>query len=205
MTPMKPYSPQDVQGMGIDEICAILEKKMGRQVDASTRIMLALTHPGGSVNVTDLSHPAESGDKSTDYRALTDLMNQPDAEWIKAYTGPKVMFQDPTHFAETFLYALSVSPAYREDRDRLGLRPDDPTPIETLVGCFQNLYRIAQNFQKTGYHFTISPERPHSFYFVCRDAENNVMYNGGIICHGEGEVYSVELTARPGIHWSIHT
>jgi len=44
-----------------------------------------------------------------------------------------------------------------------------------------------------------------SFYFNGR-YEGGCGYNGGIICHNAGEeTFSVELTSKPGEHYSIHT
>ena len=46
---------------------------------------------------------------------------------------------------------------------------------------------------------------PHSFKFELRRNGDRV-YNGGIICHGQGvETFSIELSPKEGIYWSIDT
>ena len=199
------YTPEQVKNMGLDELCPLLEKKLGRQLDGGTLMLLAMCHGGGSVQVVNLNDSSKSGEERLNYEELARILNGPDGEWIKAYTGPKVIVRDPEHFVQTFLFALSVSPRSPEEREKLGYRPGDLTPIQSLVGCFAHLDRVAKNYDRTGYHFHVSPERPYSFYFVCKDANDQCIYNGGIICHGAGEVFAVELTPRNGIHWSIHT
>lgn len=204
MVPQTTYTPEQVKNLSLEELCPLLEKKLGRQLDGGTLMMLAMCHGGGSVKVFDLSDASKSGDTRLSYEEIAKIINGPDADWIKTYMGPKVVIRDPEQFAETFLFALSVSPG-PEEREKLGYRPEDQTPIQTLVGCFEHLHRVARNYDRTGYHFDVSAEHPYSFYFVCRDATDQVIYNGGIICHGGGETFSVELSPRNGIHWSVHT
>lgn len=199
------YTPEQVKAMSLEALRPLLETKLGRQLDGSTLMLLAMCHGGGSVQVINLNDSSKSGQESLNYEELARILNGPDGEWIQPYTGPKVIIQDPDHFVKTFLFALSVSPRSPEEREKLGYRPEDPTPVQTLEGCFAHLDRVARNYDRTGYHFDVFSERPYSFYFVCQDANDQRIYNGGIICHGAGEVFAVELSSRPGIHWSIHT
>ena len=44
----------------------------------------------------------------------------------------------------------------------------------------------------------------HSFYFITY-YKGKAGMNGGIILHGMGRSFSVELAGQRGIHWSMHT
>ena len=198
------YTADEIKKMDMGTLIPLMEKKLGRQLDASWSLSLALCHGGGTTRVIDLNGGGMK-DESINYDEMANLLNGPDAEWICPYTGPPIIIKDPAQFVQTFLFALSVSPKYANEKEEPGYGANDLTPIESLVRCFQDCGRIAKNYARTGYHFVVSPESPYSFYFECLDAKNQRMYNGGIICHGAGEVFAVELSPSKGVHWSIHT
>lgn len=45
----------------------------------------------------------------------------------------------------------------------------------------------------------------HSFYFRVYRKDSSLSMDGGIILHGMGNSFSVELCSKAGIHWSMHT
>jgi len=198
------YTADEIKKMDMGTLIPLMEKKLGRQLDASWSLSLALCHSGGTTTVIDLNGGGMK-DESINYEELAKLLNGSDAEWITPYTGDEIIIKDPDHFVKVFLFALSISPRYPEEKKEMGYGPHDHLPIETLVGCFQHCQQVANNYKPTGYHFYIYSEQPYSFYFNCLDAKNQRMYNGGIICHGMGEVFAVEVSPRKGVHWSIHT
>jgi len=185
------YTPEAIKKMPLEELIQLIEKKIGRQLPVSEEIFLALCHGEGDrkINIFDLDHPERSGEQGIDYERLAELLNKPDAEWIKPYTGPKLIIRDPAHFLETVLFALEKSLEVDSD---LGEKP-----IDYLMACFLHLLRVAKNYDRTGYHYKITPDyAEHSFYFVCFDAEEKMIYNGGIIMHKRKEGH---------YYWSIHT
>jgi len=184
------YTPEEIKKMPLEELIQLIEKKVGRQLPISEEIFLAMCHGerDRKINIIDLDHPERSGDQGIDYEKLAELLNKPDAEWIRPYTGPKLIIRDPAHFVDTILFALEQSLKIESDLEE--------KPIHSLMNCFDHLLRVAKNYERTGYHYKISPDiSEHSFYFICYDAEERIMYNGGIIMHKrEGRCY-----------WSIHT
>lgn len=74
----------------------------------------------------------------------------------------------------------------------------------SLGRCFDSLDGFLNNWYKT-YDLMICPDFvPHSFYWVFTKGDKQGM-NGGIILHGLGETFAVELDAPKHIHWSVHT
>ena len=45
----------------------------------------------------------------------------------------------------------------------------------------------------------------HSFYFRLYRKDGSFSMDGGIILHGMGNSFSVELCPKTGVYWSIHT
>lgn len=185
------YTPEQVKSMPMDELLELVEQKLGRQVDAGTRLFFAMCHGGTSVMNIDLSDPSKSGDQSIDYEEMARLLNGPDGEWMEPYQGARIEIRDPEHFAQAFLFAVEHTDV-TESWDR-------HTPLGSLVECFHSLSQIAKNYEKTGYHYIVYREsfagpRP-SFYYECLDGEDKRVGNGGIICHQNGD----------DIHWSNHT
>lgn len=45
----------------------------------------------------------------------------------------------------------------------------------------------------------------HSFYFRIYRKDGSLDMDGGIILHGLGQTFNVELTPKKGIYWSVHT
>ncbi len=75
--------------------------------------------------------------------------------------------------------------------------------LKSFNQCFASLERIAINDNGTA---QIHPDpSPHSFYFRIYTQEHLMTMDGGIVMHGEGKSFSVELTPKSGIYWRIHT
>jgi hypothetical protein len=99
--------------------------------------------------------------------------------------------------------------------------PDAKSWVEIGKWIQPDCKKIILNAKKRGLHTELKPilsryvgkaqiypdhDRLNlSFYFNGR-YEGGCGYNGGIICHNAGEeTFSVELTSKPGAHYSVHT
>ena len=74
--------------------------------------------------------------------------------------------------------------------------------LDSFKNSFATLERICENQKATG---EVHPDSvQHSFYFRIYNGDS-FDFDGGIILHGLGKSFSVELAAKTGLHWSIHT
>lgn len=110
---------------------------------------------------------------------------------------------------------------YREACDAIErVREKDPQKAEemekSLGESCKVLMRILMNsdleeeygIEKGSVELSIAPDFVNgsfSFVFTTKDRGATSQFNGGMILHGFGETFSVELSAKSGPHWSIHT
>jgi hypothetical protein len=178
---------------------------LGRQLDGGTLAFLAIAHGAGKVHTINLSK-GESAEESLNYEEIAKILNGPDHPPMPPYTGPKIVIADHKHFVETFLFALEHTPHPFDVEKIKEKEPGYRTPIESLVSCFQHLATVARNYDRTGYHFQVSPDfADHSFYFTCEDGEDKFRYNGGIILHKDWDKKTGEYLCNHRMQWSIHT
>lgn len=100
---------------------------------------------------------------------------------------PHVYFSNLDHYKE----ALAVA-------QKLG-----GEAFESFKQQFESLERICANWNDTA---EVHPDFvQHSFYFRMYQSDGKSGMDGGIILHGLGETFSVELCPPEGVHWSMHT
>ena len=74
--------------------------------------------------------------------------------------------------------------------------------LESLKRSFNTLERICVNSNLVA---EVHPDCvQNSFYFITY-YKGKADMNGGIILHGMGQSFSVELCPEPVVHWSMHT
>lgn len=73
----------------------------------------------------------------------------------------------------------------------------------SFKSAFEFLERICARDDETA---EVHPDcTQHSFYFRIYRKDNSLSMDGGIILHGMGNSFSVELCPKAGVHWLIHT
>jgi len=170
---------EDVRNMDVNEIAELIKRKTGKPITSSFGVWLAMAHgltrAGSSLMVIDMAK-GENRQETVDYDELARLFNQPDVN-----TEPRPRFTvripGPDHFLEAYEEARKVGGTVfaKFKEDILGL----------MVWAMRE-YREG---------LTIAPDFcAHSFYFTM-ESGGSVVFNGGLIKHGEGE----------GASWSIHT
>jgi|GEM_PF-1418392 len=82
-------------------------------------------------------------------------------------------------------------------------KQQDGEALSSFKKSFATLERICENGKATGEVHADCVK--HSFYFRIYKEDDSVDFDGGIILHGLGRSFSVELGAKAGIHWSMHT
>lgn len=99
---------------------------------------------------------------------------------------PHVYFSNLEHYKEALTFA-----------EKLG-----GEALESFKENLESLNRMCENWDETA---EVHPDFvQHSFYFrMYRDGKPDM--DGGIILHGLGETFSVELCPPKGVHWSMHT
>jgi hypothetical protein len=175
------YTVEEVKAMDINSLVAKVEEKLGRKLDRGTLTWLAVAKGAGSVHTIDLSK-GESHDEAINWEEITNLVNSPPKPSLPPYNGPKLVIEDPNHFVETLLFALEHSPRDCIQDPNTGKYVQKPGPVDSLIQGFGDLYGMAVNYSKNGWHFHISPDFvKHSFVFVCHDATEAFVFNGGLI------------------------
>lgn len=89
---------------------------------------------------------------------------------------------------------------------RKALAFGEKTGAEALSSLKEQLARIERicvNCDETAELFPDSVQ--HSFYFNLWRKDGSLSMNGGIILHGCGRSFSVELCPKQGVYWSTHT
>jgi hypothetical protein len=100
---------------------------------------------------------------------------------------PHLKFSDIDHYSK----ALKLS-------EKLGGQAQT-----TFKETFEFLERICERDDETA---EVHPDCiPHSFYFRIYRRDGSLSMDGGIILHGIGNSFSVELCPKTGIYWSMHT
>jgi len=165
--------------MDIPEIAKLIKRKTGKPITSSFGVWLAMAHgsarAGGSLSVIDLNK-GESRSETPAYEEMAKLFNQPD---IPLETRPAFTLRIPCpdHFLETY-----------EEAEKVG-----GEAFEKFKEDILGLLKWAMREYREG--LTIAPDfAPHSFYWTM-DQKGRVVFNGGLIKHGEGE----------GSIWSVHT
>lgn len=75
--------------------------------------------------------------------------------------------------------------------------------LDSFRSSFEFLERICARDDTTA---EVHPDYTlHSFYFRVYRKNGFFSMDGGIILHGIGTSFSVELCPKAGIHWSLHT
>ncbi len=75
--------------------------------------------------------------------------------------------------------------------------------LNSFRSTFDFLEQICQRDDETA---EVHPDCiPHSFYFRIYRKDDSLSMDGGIILHGTGNSFSVELCPKTGHYWSIHT
>ena len=75
--------------------------------------------------------------------------------------------------------------------------------LDSFKNTFASLERICAHQNETAEVF---PDcTPYSFYFRTYKEDGEFWIDGGIILHGIGQAFSVELCPKASIHWSMHT
>lgn len=75
--------------------------------------------------------------------------------------------------------------------------------LKSFKDMFAYLERICERRKATG---EVHPDcAEDSFYFRVYLEDGSLDLDGGIIKHGAGQSYSVDLCPREGIYWQIHT
>lgn len=170
---------ENVQEMDMPEIAELIKRKTGKPITASFGVWLAMAHgsarAGGSLIVIDLNR-GENRDETPNYEELAKLFNQPDIS-LEPRPPFSLRIPRPDHFLEAYAEAEKVGGrAFEKFR-------------EDILG----LLLWAMREYREG--LTIRPDFiPHSFYWTMEE-DNQVMFNGGLIKHGQGE----------DSNWSVHT
>lgn len=75
--------------------------------------------------------------------------------------------------------------------------------LSSFKNSFTRIERISTNSHGTA---EVHPDSAqHSFYFRIYRKDNSLDFDGGIILHGLGQTFNVELCPKTGIYWSVHT
>lgn len=73
--------------------------------------------------------------------------------------------------------------------------------LDSFKRSFETLERISEDGVAQ-----VHPDcTPNSFYFRIYNGKSSFVHDGGIILHGMGRSFSVELCPQSGVHWSVHT
>ena len=103
------------------------------------------------------------------------------------------MIEDPGHFRESAKFAKQLPVESRK----------------TFIRCLKTLNRLKKSYDG---ELMLYPDFcAHSFCFSINSKDTSmsrfgkIYLNGGMILHGFGQTYSVELSAPTYPHWSIHT
>lgn len=170
---------EDVLSMDVNDIVKTIERKTGKPVSSSFGLKIAMTHglarAGSSLTVIDLNR-GENRQETMDYEELAQLFNQPD---VPQEPRPpfKLSIPRPDHFLEAYAEAEKVGGSAFEK-----FKADILMLMMWAMREHREELRIGPDFV------------PHSFYWSMRE-NDTLVFNGGLIKHGEGE----------GSSWSIHT
>lgn len=81
-----------------------------------------------------------------------------------------------------------------------------PEESQSSLGwSFHMLKNLIENSKEGNILHVVPDFVPHSFYFYILKDEEKKVFDGGVILHGLGETFSVELAAPKYPHWSVHT
>ncbi len=107
---------------------------------------------------------------------------------LKTVAGyPHLRFSDVKHYKEALKFARKVG----------------GEPLQSFKNAFDTLERFCVNGGTTA---EVHPDfTKHGFYFREYGSDGRLAMDGGIILHGLGESFSVELSPKSGLHWSMHT
>lgn len=98
--------------------------------------------------------------------------------------------QDPERLKEALLFSQQSIE-----------KPKDSLPAKLL-------YLLCYGQQKDDRTLFIGNDFvPNSFRFAVEEkGQERSLIQGGLICHGQGvETFSVELSPKPGVYYSVHT
>lgn len=101
----------------------------------------------------------------------------------------KVKIKDPQHLNDALKFAAHLP---EESQSSLGW-------------SFNSLKNLIENSREGNILHVVPDFVPHSFYFYILKDEEKKVFDGGVILHGFGETFSVELAAPKYPHWSVHT
>lgn len=105
---------------------------------------------------------------------------------------PHLNFSNVEHYKEALAYAEKLFAI---------------TGNEEALKSFKNCFASLENWSKRDHEpCDVHPDSaPYSFYFRFYPPNKTRGLDGGVILHGCGETFNVELTPKKGQYWSIHT
>jgi hypothetical protein len=100
---------------------------------------------------------------------------------------PHLLFSNIDHYKKALEFAKSLG----------------EEPLRTFKESFESLERLCAQGHDVA---EVRPDfAEYSFYFRMYQADGSLDMDGGIILHGLGNSFSVELIPRHEPHWSMHT
>lgn len=206
-TTKEAYTGKDVKEMGINDLTALLEKKLGKQLSPSTRLLLAIAHGAGKAGSSLCTVNLGSGEISEEtlnYERIAEFLNGPDREPAKPYRGQKILITNPEHLAKLIVFTIEHTPNPHRVREMREKDPSYRSPIESLIDSLPFLTGLTKEYEPTGYHFAVHPDGEHGLHFKCCDSEEKPVLEGGILLHTEGQA-NEQSSYNERMKWCVHT
>ncbi|MCL4436339.1 MAG: hypothetical protein M1503_03115 [Thaumarchaeota archaeon] len=203
------YTAKNIKEMDINHLTALMEKKLGKQISPSTRLLLAVAHgagrAGSSICTVNLGS-GEVNEETLNYERIAEFLNGPDRELTtKQYLSPKILIANPEHLAKLILFTIEHTPSPQHVNQMREKDPSYRSPIESLIDCLQFLTGITKEYEPTGYHFAVYPDGEYGLHFRGYDFEDRLVMDGGILLHTETQAAEDERLYNERMKWSVHT